>query len=244
MLSAAFLTDMKKVLRRKGNTLLWLVWVGWLLILFCHVFAWQSEVLFIAAVFAVAIAMYSFCYKKGFSMFRKKTQETAAAVANMPADASASTPAVSAESAQGAQSARRCTIIAQNTVFTGNTEIEGDIQVYGKILGKINLKDGILYVMRGGFMEGEFTAPCIIINGRVEGTCVSESIEIHEHGEMEGISRSGALSVRPGGSFIGQSERLAVEKNEPESERVVKIKKNPQEKPAELATGAPVALNK
>lgn len=173
-------------------------------------------------------------------MFRKKTQETAEAVENI--STAAGTPACVVESAQVVQGSRRCTIVAQNTVFSGNTEIEGDIQVYGKMLGQINLKDGILYVMRGGFIDGEFTAPCIIVNGRVEGTCISENIEIHEHGEMEGISRSGSLSIRPGGSFIGQSERLAVVHKEPESERVVKIQKNQQEKPAEIATGVSAAL--
>ncbi|HEY1845890.1 MAG TPA: polymer-forming cytoskeletal protein [Buttiauxella sp.] len=175
-------------------------------------------------------------------MFRKKPQETAELVEKTGVVAEKGT-SPAAESVQAAQGSRRCTVVAANTVFSGNTEIEGDIQVYGKMQGQIDLKDGILYVMRGGFIDGEFTAPSIIINGRVEGTCISENIEIHEHGEMEGISRSGSLSIRPGGSFIGQSERLATVKKQPEAERVVKIKKNQSEKPAEAAAGVSLAMS-
>ncbi|WP_435928621.1 bactofilin family protein [Dryocola sp. BD613] len=172
-------------------------------------------------------------------MFRKKSSDAAQPVENVPTAAKASKPAGSAENVQGG---RRCTIVAQNTVFSGNAEIEGDIQVYGKMQGHIKLKDGTLYVMRDGFIDGEFTAPSVIINGRVQGTCISESIEIHEHGVMEGISRSGSLSIRPGGCFIGQAERLEEAKHEPE--RVVKIKKNQPEKPAEHAAGNPQSLSK
>ncbi|WP_167613240.1 bactofilin family protein [Cedecea colo] len=167
-------------------------------------------------------------------MFRKKSQKAAEVAENIPALPGVTAPV---EITQVAQDARRCTIIAQDTVFTGNTEIEGDIQVYGIMQGHINLKDGILYVMRDGFIDGEFTAPGIIINGRVKGTCISENIEIHEHGSMEGISRSNAFSIRPGGAFLGQAERRVAAEKKPEAERVIKIKKQLLEKPVEHATG-------
>lgn len=210
--------------------------------LFCYVFAWKREAVIAAALLSLTFVLYSFFFKKGFYMFRKKPQETAELVEKNEVVAEKGTSSA-AESVQATQGSRRCTVVAANTVFSGNTEIEGDIQVYGKMQGQIDLKDGILYVMRGGFIDGEFTAPSIIINGRVEGTCISENIEIHEHGEMEGISRSGSLSIRPGGSFIGQSERLATVKKEPEAERVVKIKKNQSEKPAELPAGVSLAMS-
>ncbi len=225
---------MMKLSRDAANACLWLVWTGWLLTLICYVFAWKREVLAAAAALFITFVLFPFFKKKGFIMFKKKSPRAAEAVDDSPAAAAV---AGSVENMQASQGARRCTIVAQNTVFSGNTEIEGDIQVYGKMQGHINLKDGILYVMRGGFIEGEFKAPSIIINGRVQGTCISENIEIHEHGEMEGISRSDAFSIRPGGCFLGQAERLVVTEKKPEPERVVKIKKNQPEKPAERATG-------
>ncbi|WP_202305019.1 polymer-forming cytoskeletal protein [Dryocola clanedunensis] len=126
-------------------------------------------------------------------------------------------------------------MIASESVFTGSLEIDGDIHIYGKLTGTVMLKDGILHVMRNGFIEGDFTAPNIIINGRVLGTCISEKIEILEHGEMEGIIRTSALSIRPGGSFIGSSERMQIQNKAPEPERVVKIDKKQNEKTAEDA---------
>jgi cytoskeletal protein CcmA (bactofilin family) len=233
---------MKALIKVSGNGLLWFLWTVWLMTLFCYVFEWRREAVIAAALLSLTFVLYSFFYKKGFYMFRKKPQQTTELVENKSVvDEKSTSPTT--ENVQTTQGSRRCTVVASNTVFSGNTEIEGDIQVYGKMLGQINLKDGILYIMRGGFIDGEFTAPSIIINGRVEGTCISENIEIHEHGEMEGISRSGSLSIRPGGSFIGQSERLAVVKKEPEAERVVKIKKNQSQKPAEAAAGVSLAMN-
>jgi len=44
----------------------------------------------------------------------------------------------------------------------------------------------------------------------VQGTCIGENIEIHKHGEREGISRSDAFSIRSGGAFQRQAERLVV----------------------------------
>lgn len=169
-------------------------------------------------------------------MFRKKIQEvaqTTEATLQVPGEPTAEEKDVF----QVKQTSRRCTVIAQNTLFTGNVEIEGDIHVYGKMKGNINLKDGVLYVMREGFLEGEFTAPSVVINGRVLGTCVGESVEIQEHGEMEGIIRSVALSIRPGGCFVGNSERLAVKK-EVEPKRVVEIKKHQPEKMVEKTAEA------
>ena len=236
---------MMGLLRNKANSLLWFVWMSWLLALFCYVFEWKWETLLSVATLSLTFGLTLYFNKKGFSMFRKKSSEAAEAVEKSPTvPVAAANLSVPVESVQVTPEGRRCTIVAQNSVFSGNTEIEGDIQVYGKMKGHINLKEGILYVMRDGFIEGEFTAPGIVINGRVQGTCISENIEIHEHGVMEGISRSVALSIRPGGSFIGQAERLVVEAKDPEAERVVKIKKTQPEKPAELTTGSSQSLNK
>ena len=218
--------------RTKQNTPLWFVWLAWISGLACYAFGWKHEFPFIAAGLLLAFVIYLVINKKGFVMFRKKTQKMADEIEVSPLNPAVDSPVDENESSVGRQTSRRCTVIAQNTLFTGNIDIEGDIHVYGKVQGNITLKDGILYVMREGFIEGEFTSPAIVINGHVSGTCVGESIEIHEHGEMEGIVRGVAFSIRPGGCFVGKSERLAAKK-EPESERVVEIKKNQSEKTEE-----------
>lgn len=218
--------------RTKQNTPLWFVWLAWISGLACYAFGWKQEFPFIAAGLLLAFVIYLIINKKGFVMFRKKTLITADNIEASPQSPAVDFPAGENESSVGRQTSRRCTVIAHNTLFTGNIEIEGDIHIYGKVQGNITLKDGILYVMREGFIEGEFTSPSIVINGHVSGTCVGESVEIHEHGEMEGIVRGVAFSIRPGGCFVGKSERLAVKK-ETKSQRVVEMKKNPSEKTEE-----------
>lgn len=151
---------------------------------------------------------------------------------------------VEKENRVGTQSTRHCTVVAQNTLFTGNITLEGDMHVYGKILGNITLTNGILHVMRDGFIEGEFNAPSIIINGRVQGTCIGDKIEILEHGEMDGMSRSTAFSIRPGGCFIGHSERLTAALKEPQPEHTAKNKKNQRDKTVETSTVIALAQNK
>ncbi len=173
-------------------------------------------------------------------MFKKKPQEIAEKTEVSAVAPVSVSPLTENETIQVKQTSRRNTVIAQDTLFTGNIEMEGDIHIYGKVQGNITLKEGVLYVMRDGFIEGEFTAPSLVINGRVQGTCTGDSVEVHEHGEMEGMIRSVAFSIRPGGSFVGKSERLAVKK-EAEPKRVVEINKKKQsvevtEKTVEEAT--------
>ncbi|MCT4703357.1 polymer-forming cytoskeletal protein [Enterobacteriaceae bacterium H20N1] len=174
--------------------------------------------------------------KQGKNMFKKKNQELVGNNMSTNALTEHSAPAAESDKHVAPQSARRCTVVAQGTLFTGNINLEGDIHVYGKILGNINLTNGILHVMRDGFIEGEFTAPNIIINGNVQGTCIGEKIEILEHGEMNGLSRSAAFSIRPGGCFIGHSERLPEAQREKEPEHIFKMKKNQQDMAVEDAT--------
>lgn len=162
-------------------------------------------------------------------MFKKKTPEANKSLT--PASASQQEALGTAQA--DAPSTRRCTVIAENTLFTGDIHIDGNIHIYGKFHGNINLTDGLIHVMRSGLVEGELTAPEIIIDGRVEGTCTGDEIEILEHGIMEGVSRSAAFSIRPGGCFIGTSERIAAVAQAPE--QVVKIKKGQAEK-TEAAT--------
>ena len=184
--------------RTKQNKPLWFVWLAWISGLACYAFGLKHAFPFMATGLLLAFVIYLIINKKGFVMFRKKTQKMADDIEASPQSPAVDFPAGENESFVVRQTSRRCTVIAHNTLFTGDIEIEGDIHIYGKVQGNITLKDGILYVMREGFIEGEFTSPSIVINGHVSGTCVGESVEIHEHGEMEGIVRGVAFSIRPG----------------------------------------------
>lgn len=46
----------------------------------------------------------------------------------------------------------------------------------------------------------------MIVDGCINGVCVSEHLEILEHGRLKGIVKGSNFSIKKGGVFIGQSE--------------------------------------
>ena len=128
------------------------------------------------------------------------------------------------------------TIIAAGTQLTGDVRLDGDIQIYGVVTGDIIVSDGTIRLMRSGKIEGNLTAPHITVDGRIEGVCISDHLEILENGRLNGIVKGSNFSIKKGGVFIGQSEIT----EEPASQNKVKVKPAvvvPQEKAnAEEAT--------
>ncbi|CNH61274.1 bactofilin family protein [Yersinia pekkanenii] len=98
------------------------------------------------------------------------------------------------------------TVIAAGTQLKGDVNLDGDIQVYGVVIGDITVNEGTIRLMRSGQIEGNLTAPHITVDGRVEGVCVSEHLEILENGRLNGIVKGSNFSIKKGGIFIGQSE--------------------------------------
>nr|WP_227744213.1 polymer-forming cytoskeletal protein [Yersinia kristensenii] len=98
------------------------------------------------------------------------------------------------------------TIIAVGTKLKGNINLDGDIQIYGVVIGDIIVNEGTLRLMRSGHIEGNLTAPHITVDGRVEGVCVSDNLEVLENGRLNGIVKGSNFSIKKGGVFIGQSE--------------------------------------
>ncbi len=70
------------------------------------------------------------------------------------------------------------TIIAAGTQLKGNINLDGDIQIYGVVMGDIIVNEGSIRLMRSGQIEGNLTAPHITVDGRVEGVCISDDLEI------------------------------------------------------------------
>lgn len=104
------------------------------------------------------------------------------------------------------ESTKTNTIIADGTKLKGNINLDGDIQIYGVVIGDIIVNEGTLRLMRSGHIEGNLTAPHITVDGRVEGVCVSDNLEVLENGRLNGIVKGSNFSIKKGGVFIGQSE--------------------------------------
>ncbi len=104
------------------------------------------------------------------------------------------------------ENAKNNTIIAAGTQLKGNINLDGDIQIYGVVMGDIIVNEGSIRLMRSGQIEGNLTAPHITVDGRVEGVCISDDLEILEHGRLKGIVKGSNFSIKKGGIFVGQSE--------------------------------------
>ncbi|MGP1939016.1 MAG: bactofilin family protein [Arsenophonus sp. ET-DL9-MAG3] len=100
------------------------------------------------------------------------------------------------------------TIISKKSFLKGNITISGNIYVWGKIKGNIIVTEGTIYIMQCGKIEGEIEASNIIIDGLVDGVCFGNNLNILEHGTLQGISRVSHISIKSGGIFIGQSEKI------------------------------------
>ncbi|MGP1958775.1 MAG: bactofilin family protein [Arsenophonus sp. NC-CH8-MAG3] len=109
---------------------------------------------------------------------------------------------------------KEVTTISKESFFKGDVTILGDINVWGNIKGNITVTEGTIHIMQGGKIEGEIQASDIIIDGLVDGACLGNNLDILENGELRGVSRVSHMSIKRGGVFIGQSERLELQSEE------------------------------
>ncbi|EKT53616.1 Integral membrane protein CcmA involved in cell shape determination [Providencia sneebia DSM 19967] len=103
--------------------------------------------------------------------------------------------------------ARKSTSISSSCYITGDLVLEEDIQIFGHIKGSIRSNNGVVTIQKEGFVEGEIYAQTISINGKMNGLCVSEDLDILENGQLDGICQTKNLTIKKGGVFTGTSER-------------------------------------
>lgn len=101
------------------------------------------------------------------------------------------------------------TVIAQGVIFEGNITTTGQVFIYGQVKGNIQAKDGQITVMREGLVTGNVASPVLVVDGTVDGECCAESVEVCEHGRIEGKLRYATLSVAQGGVVVGQLAHCA-----------------------------------
>lgn len=192
---------------------IWIIWVIALIAFWRYRIAGEFLIILIL-IFSIIIYSMTMRLKKT-AMFSRKTEA--------PKVAEPITTVISEEK-KPAPEQRLYTIIAKGTVFQGDINVEGDIQIWGKVAGNIKVKDGVIRVMHAGQVEGELSAPDIIIDGFVKGICAANNLDILEHGELRGTSRCGSMSIKRGGIFTGQSEQVENQAKAVAQQRVVSIK--------------------
>lgn len=99
------------------------------------------------------------------------------------------------------------TIIASDVEFEGNINASGQVYVYGRVKGNITTDEGVVKVMHNGRVEGSIYSRELIIDGTIEGHCQAETIDICEHGRLDGTMTYDQFSVKKGGVFTGQANQ-------------------------------------
>lgn len=182
-------------LYRPNNIALSLFWVLWSTCLVGYIVYNLFFYLLLAPTLFLIFILINIMFKKKSSNHEKVSPvthsplNTAAPISNPPSD-----------------TAKTNTIIAVGTKLNGDITLDGDIQIYGVVIGDIAVTDGTIRLMRSGHIEGNLTAPHITVDGRIDGVCVSQHLEILENGRLNGIVKGGNFSIKKGGIFIGQSE--------------------------------------
>ncbi|MBG6029601.1 polymer-forming cytoskeletal protein [Proteus hauseri] len=205
----------KRTLRNIIFSGIWIIWTLALIAFWRYQMAGEFLIILIL-IFSITIYSMTLRLKKT-AMFSRKTETPKAAEPVAP---------VITEEKKPMPEQKLYTIIAKGTVFQGDINVEGDIQIWGKVAGNINVKDGVIRVMHAGQVEGELTAPDIIIDGFVKGICAANNLDILEHGELRGTSRCGSMSIKRGGIFTGQSEQVEHQAKSVAQQRVVSIKES------------------
>lgn len=202
--------------RTQRNIIFSGIWVIWTISLIAFWRYRMAGEFLIILILIFSIIIYSMTLRlKKTAMFSRKTETPKAAEP---------ITTVITEEKKPTPEQRLYTIIAKGTVFQGDINVDGDIQIWGKVSGNINVKDGVIRVMHAGQVEGELTAPDIIIDGLVKGICAANNLDILEHGELRGTSRCGSMSIKRGGIFTGQSEQVEHQAKAVAQQRVVSIK--------------------
>lgn len=198
------------------------IWIIWTLTLFAFWLDKLTGELLFLLILILSVVIYSITLRfKKIAMFSRKT-ETSKVIEPV-------TPIVVAtEETKPIAEQKLYTVIAKGTAFHGDITLEGDIQIWGKVTGNINVKDGVIRIMHAGQVEGELTAPDIIIDGLVKGICAANNLDILEHGELRGTSRCGSMSIKRGGIFTGQSEQVEHQAKSVAQQRVISIKDGTQ----------------
>ncbi|WP_265511462.1 bactofilin family protein, partial [Providencia rustigianii] len=178
----------------------------WLLTLIAWFFRYSTVAIIAFISSIICLALY-FNHKKVSHMFNKKQskseptptinrEEITSQV--IEEKSLASTPVISEDKTN--------TVIARDVIFEGNITSNEQVHIYGKVIGNIVGKNNTVKIMQNGHVTGNITSSELLVNGKVEGECLSETINIDTNGEIYGTIRYSSLSIKKGGVFSGHAE--------------------------------------
>ena len=121
------------------------------------------------------------------------------------------------------------TLISRNTELVGDIQFCGSLEIEGKVKGNIYAeegKDARVRVIDKGLVEGEITAPTVIINGTVNGDIhSSKHVELAEKAIIRGNVYYGVIEMVKGAQVNGNlcyaGDKAAIEASESTPKPVV-----------------------
>ncbi|NOI57084.1 polymer-forming cytoskeletal family protein [Vibrio coralliilyticus] len=102
------------------------------------------------------------------------------------------------------------TVIAEGGYIEGQLKLTCNIQIDGQIKGSIET-DRSVTISATGSVDGSIRAERLIINGRFLGKVYTKSLEILEHGYLEGEVSATEFTIQKGGVFLGNSKNVSTE---------------------------------
>ena len=123
------------------------------------------------------------------------------------------------------------TLLGKDTLWKGEVHCgPTSLRIEGRVEGTIH-GSGEVTIAPSGFVEGTIQAKHLIVTGKVKGVVkVTECLEIHGTGLVEGEAEVGSLVVDEGGRLQGtctHRERGTPAKPEPRSEAKGPVTKSP-----------------
>lgn len=131
---------------------------------------------------------------------QEETAETGSASPPPPPGQSGARPVRSS----GATSSAGVATIGQSVVVKGELAGSEDLIIEGKVEGKIDMRQNMLTVGRGGRVAAEIAAKAVVVLGRVDGNITAtERTDIRENGAVDGDITSPRVSIAEGAHFRG-----------------------------------------
>lgn len=202
-----------------NDKMLWGVWITWAVALLAYSLGWESQQALINSLLKIApgiifsILILTFIYylisHKGLNMFKRKENPSENNFSSLPQQDDAITPVPLQQIVETVSSALKveneATVIPSSCHINGEIKASGDMRINGSINGTITAEKTV-YVLRQGNVEGDIYAEKVVVDGKVIGTCASETVEINAHGYIDGTVESDELSINKSGRFYGISK--------------------------------------
>ncbi len=94
------------------------------------------------------------------------------------------------------------TVIGPEITFKGNIEGGKTIKIDGKVIGNINVEQGIILGEKG-HIAGDIHSKSIIIFGNIEGNINAQELILKNSGNINGDITTNSIDIEMGGKYNG-----------------------------------------